>query len=246
MKATLLLPFLFLGQMVAGGTQVLLDVIPSSFEETFYLDLRKNDSGIATTALLTNLSPDTLQLRWNLEVEQCPADWLLRACDPLNCQDYNPTDPRHRVAFQPAFSLLDLAPGQQSNLDFMLWPTHQEGLALARVNFFDARLPDAPLSSAQFSFEIKNLPHGMDPASPQLLRLYPNPATNYVFLTPNETVRRMTLYNIIGKRVKEFEVYPGKRYDISDLPGGIYLVSLLDADSRILKTIRLSKKVYRP
>ena len=78
------------------------------------------------------------------------------------------------------------------------------------------------------------------------LRIYPNPTTEYISVTNNSSVAYLYIYNIIGRRVKSFPVFAGGQYSLRDLPDGIYLISLVDQNGKILKTIRSSKSVPRP
>lgn len=78
------------------------------------------------------------------------------------------------------------------------------------------------------------------------LRIYPNPTTEYISVTDNSSVDYLHIYNIIGRRVKSFPVYDGGQYSLRDLPDGMYLISMVDVDGRILKTVRTSKSVPRP
>lgn len=78
------------------------------------------------------------------------------------------------------------------------------------------------------------------------LRIYPNPTAEYISVTDNSTVAYLYVYNIIGRRVKAFPVFGGGQYSLGDLPDGMYLISLVDANGKNLKTVRTSKSVPRP
>jgi hypothetical protein len=47
----------------------------------------------------------------------------------------------------------------------------------------------------------------------------------------------------MGKEVKTFFNYNNANHDVSDLRKGIYMVRMLDAKNRVIKTVRLSKNV---
>ena len=78
------------------------------------------------------------------------------------------------------------------------------------------------------------------------IKVYPNPAINYFSITNNNLVQFVQVYNIIGRKVKSYPVQNGLEYDISDLPEGMYLISLVGADGKVLKTVRTSKQIIRP
>ncbi|QNM86714.1 T9SS type A sorting domain-containing protein [Polaribacter pectinis] len=55
--------------------------------------------------------------------------------------------------------------------------------------------------------------------------LYPNPATNFVTISADNTIDKVSVYNILGKAVKTISVNDtSKNIDISDLNSGIYLI----------------------
>ncbi|MBI5916204.1 MAG: T9SS type A sorting domain-containing protein [Bacteroidetes bacterium] len=78
------------------------------------------------------------------------------------------------------------------------------------------------------------------------LRAYPNPTLGQFSITNNPLVKKVVLFNILGKQVKSFQHMNGNQYDISGVPDGLYLVSMLDAKGQTLKTVRMTKRAIRP
>ncbi|MBK7869639.1 MAG: T9SS type A sorting domain-containing protein [Saprospiraceae bacterium] len=82
--------------------------------------------------------------------------------------------------------------------------------------------------------------------------IYPNPATDFFSLdeesTEKGTARTINVYNLLGQRVRTFQVERGQRYSIGDLQGGLYLAQFLDANGKVIMTRRLQKanSVIRP
>ena len=74
-------------------------------------------------------------------------------------------------------------------------------------------------------------------------KVFPNPATEYFQLKDeSETVSRINVYNIVGKKIKTFEVDVEKKYYVDRLPKGMYLVQLLGQNNKIIATQRLNIK----
>lgn len=74
------------------------------------------------------------------------------------------------------------------------------------------------------------------------VRLFPNPATEFVVLyDETNSVEQLIFFNIVGRQVKQFRVSEGMRYQLGDLPDGIYLVRMVSHQGNIIKTIRISK-----
>jgi hypothetical protein len=85
---------------------------------------------------------------------------------------------------------------------------------------------------------------GQAQSSPKTdLTVYPNPAIDYIQVSDHQdAVGQMVIFNLTGKRVKEFELVKGDRYFVADLPKGFYLVQLIDKNKRILTTQKLDKR----
>jgi len=74
------------------------------------------------------------------------------------------------------------------------------------------------------------------------IRVYPNPAIDYFMITENEDVRKVWIYNILGKRVKTYDVEStGMKFDIRDLPRGMYIVRLVNSNEELVMTTRINK-----
>ncbi|MCP4442101.1 MAG: T9SS type A sorting domain-containing protein [Aureispira sp.] len=77
-------------------------------------------------------------------------------------------------------------------------------------------------------------------------KVYPNPAIEYFMLDNSDNnVRHLEVYNIIGRKLLNFSVkHNGEKYDVSNLPKGMYMVRMLDTNGNIIRTQRISK--YNP
>ncbi len=99
-----------------------------------------------------------------------------------------------------------------------------------------------PLVSAQI-----DLRHQFEAArskpDPNEIKVYPNPATDYIGLSEAKEVKRIVIINLVGRQMKTFQVGgEGARYYVGDLPRGMYLVQLLDAQKEVVTTKRVSKR----
>ena len=77
--------------------------------------------------------------------------------------------------------------------------------------------------------------------SPQL-SIFPNPATEYIKLSDDEAVKSIFVSNMLGRKMRSFDVVKGERYEIGDLPNGLYLIQLVGKNNKVLATQRLTKK----
>jgi len=75
------------------------------------------------------------------------------------------------------------------------------------------------------------------------LSVFPNPATEYISVKDNnDAVGFVSVFNLVGKKVKEFEFVKNEQYYVADLPKGMYLVQILDRSKRNLTTQKLEKR----
>ena len=77
---------------------------------------------------------------------------------------------------------------------------------------------------------------------PIKVSVFPNPTTHYLNIEDGqERVGSIKLFSLLGKNVKTFVVNDQKRFDVSDLPNGLYLLQIIDKQNNVAKTIRLKK-----
>lgn len=78
--------------------------------------------------------------------------------------------------------------------------------------------------------------------SKSTLNIFPNPATNFIKIKSVKGVSAVIIYNLIGRKIKQYKAEKGKAYSITELPKGMYLVQFLGLDGKALATQRLSKR----
>ncbi|MDX1942145.1 MAG: T9SS type A sorting domain-containing protein [Saprospiraceae bacterium] len=74
------------------------------------------------------------------------------------------------------------------------------------------------------------------------IKIFPNPATEYIELTENKEVIKIVVYNLAGREMKRFDAFNGEKYYVGDLARGLYLVQLLDKSNQTIVTQRVSKR----
>lgn len=73
------------------------------------------------------------------------------------------------------------------------------------------------------------------------LRIFPNPAIDYVQISNNALVKKIVILNIFSKEVKSFQHYNNAQHDISDLKPGLYIIKMIDEKNKVLKSLRFNK-----
>lgn len=87
-----------------------------------------------------------------------------------------------------------------------------------------------------------NVSNASNPTIEKVIKIYPNPAVNFIGLNSASGVGSIIIYNLVGRKMKKFVAQKGERYDVADLPRGMYLVQLLGNDGKVVTTQRMSKK----
>ena len=57
-----------------------------------------------------------------------------------------------------------------------------------------------------------------------------------------DAVKNIVLFNMVGRKMRTFTAEKGERYEVSDLPNGVYVVQLFGKNNKVLTTQRLTKK----
>ncbi len=80
------------------------------------------------------------------------------------------------------------------------------------------------------------------PEKVQLL-VYPNPITEFLGVNDDaDQVRRVDIFNLMGRQVKSIYVTKGERYSVTDIANGVYFIRLIDKNDRVITTQRINKR----
>lgn len=74
--------------------------------------------------------------------------------------------------------------------------------------------------------------------------IYPNPASHslYVVSPQNENRYHITIYNILGKKIRDIDLHEGKnRIDVQNWNMGIYLFEVRDSDNYVVQAGKFTK-----
>lgn len=74
------------------------------------------------------------------------------------------------------------------------------------------------------------------------VKVFPNPAEDFIKVTSDKRIRKVEIYNLVGRVVKSYAYRPNQQYAISDLPKGVYLIRIVGANDKVLVTRRVSKR----
>jgi len=244
MIRNLLFAFLLVAVVNLASAQANLVFIPESIEVEGVADPGDLFIRIEAHGLLKNEGDESITFRWERVVDESPEAWDFLTCDTNQC--YEPV-----VYSNIQEGLLNVpvtvGPGETTPLDVYARPKGVAGSASVRVEIAAANNQDEVLATGYFEFEATAISDTEDPSQASSeLKVFPNPTTNYFELKGANNVDRVVIYNIIGRELRSFNAAPDKRYNVNNLPNGLYLVSLVSNEHGILKTLRLSKSSSRP
>lgn len=245
--------FFFFALSLGLNAQFSVEVVPADLNYSYEFDGNDNGAWNEWTELvayskLTNTSFDTIILKWEIELvggTDCPEEWDFRICDKNLC--YN-TLVTTNVALDIGLDFpLILAPADSSIIDVSAFPRLESGCCVARVNFYEISDPDVEvfISHSDYTICVSLNPVSVTEAEVENLKVFPNPTSDFITLSNNDFVEQVWISNILGKRVASYGALTTSNYDMSNLPNGIYLVSLVEGKNEIVKTIRVCKNSER-
>ncbi len=172
---------------------------------------------------------------WEISVVCAPPEWEFAVCDINACWS---TTIHARSE--------DLIDGEPSRMDVHLYPNSVAGYGEAIVNISLLSAPLDILYTGKYTFQV-NTPQdscsavtGLDELVLNAINIYPNPVQDHFQITANDLTDQVLIYNATGTLVKTFKYQENQTYTVADLPSGIYMVALLNAQQGLVKTERLA------
>ena len=226
-----------------------LSIHPDPLEFNEQADLSDLWSEPIAHSYVINTSNQTIKLRWEISVvgADCPAEWKFKVCDKNQCYSSTVTSNVNLAPNGNPNVPVILEPGDTSIIDVHINPTGVAGCCAVEISLSDVTDINNPVAIETGDYDICISPLStVTSAEKSRLRVYPNPTSDFISLSKNSFVKQLWVTNILGKRVRTFSSSYNGKYDISELPDGIYMVSMVDANNRIVKTVRVSKRSIRP
>jgi len=195
------------------------------------------DREVSPSIALRNLTNKTIELSWEIKKMNLSEGWEAIVCDH-QCYSslvdkktfkLGPNEVLHdfKVSFRPN--------GEQGmgNIEILLYDVSDEAGTEQTITF-SAAAQGTHTSLYDFSRET---------TAP---KVFPNPAIEYIYIKDDyNRVALIEIYNVVGRKMSDFSVnHAGAKYDVSNLPKGMYMVRMRDGNGNIIRTQRISK--YNP
>lgn len=233
--------------------QISITVTPDVAEGSFSnIDLSQYND-LEVHVAVTNNSDQPVNLKWLREIPAgCPAGWKTQVCDNNICYHSSVSsniDPNIQL---DAPFVLDAGETYDNFLLHILPGVNgTAGCCQPTIYFSTVENPDVILATVTYNISINTPDCGFTSSTGEVsgaaaLKVYPNPTTGLFTVSDSPLVKKVVVYNLLGKQVKAFQHVAGDQHDLSQLPDGLYLASLQNAKGEVLKTVRLNKQAYRP
>ena len=227
-----------------------ITVTPNPVDAHFSNVFLNGDADLETHVSVTNNTADTLQLKWLREVPaNCSGDWITRVCDNNFCfGDDQSSNYVPGTGVEVPFRLL---PGETySNFLLHVLPGTTAGCCEVKIHFSKIETPGDIIETLTYDVRVNDPNCTISSTKEQSvlgsLQAFPNPSTGYFSITENPLVKKIVVYNLLGRQVRSFNHTNGQYYNIADTPDGLYLISMQNANGEVLKTVRITKQDLRP
>jgi Secretion system C-terminal sorting domain len=225
MRYTLLL-LLFCLEILRGHAQSTITITP----QVQNVNVNSDSIEIRAKATIKNTSTTTKKFTWKRSILSLTSGWATNVCDSKGC--WVPS-----VDVAP--EVIELAPNATSNMDVYIRPEKKAGAATVEVKVFEVGNETNTVTGRWlFSTTTKTREANANNTN---IRIYPNPTIDYFQITEDDGIDKVVIYNIIGRQMRTYKVTDNGKYNVNDLPEGLYIIRLLAANGATVKTIRLSR-----
>jgi Secretion system C-terminal sorting domain len=229
MKYTLLVVlfcFQILSLPLGGYAQTTITITPQVQTASVLTDSFETKA----KATIKNTSNVTKKFTWTRNVLSISAGWTTVVCDNKSCWT---------AGVNTSPEQIELAPNGTSNLDVYIRPDKKTGAATIEVKVVEVGNETNTVTGRYlFSTTTKSRETNTNSTN---IKIYPNPTTDYFQLSDDDLVDKVVIYNIIGRQMRTYKVTENGKYNVNDLPEGLYIIRLLASNGATVKTIRLSK-----
>jgi hypothetical protein len=214
-------------------------------DSVFTVDITDSDLDLGIHTVITNNTDEAVQLKWTRKIKSMPDSWETYICiDNVIC--YFPEADTNYDPDNEVEDPLELKAGESRDVALHVLPQNVMGDGSFEVTIALTSRPDSVIGQVDFNATIRDRTSNASYLTARDIRIFPNPATDYLMLTEYSQIGRIDIYSLLGRRMRSFNILDDRSLNISDLPNGLYLVGIVDLSGRTVKTLRLSKQAYRP
>jgi hypothetical protein len=187
---------------------------------------------VKTDINIANISDESEEFIWNVEVVETTEGWNFFVCDLNKC-------------YGPGLASIDedgknvMEVEETGIMYFHLAPNATAGTGIYKLNLTNVNDATDIIQTLTFNF---NTVVDVSEEDIDKINIFPNPVNNYFQLeNPNNVVSHIQIYDILGKKAMEFNVEGENSFDVSGLHTGRYFARIFDKDGKSIKVVRLIK-----
>lgn len=195
------------------------------------------DREVSPSIVLRNLTSKTIELSWEIKKNNLSEGWEAVVCDH---QCYTSLVDKKTFRLGPNEVLHDF------KVSFR--PNGKQGMGNLEIHLYDVSDEEGTEQTITFSAAAQGTHTSVHDFTKETTapKVFPNPAIEYIHIKDDyNRVALIEIYNVVGRKMSDFSVnHAGEKYNVSNLPKGMYMVRMRDANGNIVRTQRISK--YNP
>lgn len=232
--------------------QAQLTIEPAQIKKQISIELDNVAYEEILKVRVSNPTDRTLSLRWDKNVIYQPNVWESQICDKE--ASYPPFVKTNYDPMQNINAPIRLKPHEGFDLYLTLLPYNTTGNCRIEIPFYELSGSNKPLATAVFQVNLITTKDQQAQAAATTkgkrrgVKIYPNPVYDRFFLsnTPAD-LDKVEVFNTLGHKVKIFDQpVEGQDFEVKNLPQGVYLVSLVNTEGKVIRTLRLLIREFRP
>ncbi|HXH19248.1 MAG TPA: T9SS type A sorting domain-containing protein [Chitinophagales bacterium] len=208
--------------------------------DTTFVTSSADVTDVVAHATITNNKAFPVEVEWVRFVEEIPSGWDGTAvCDGNQCY-------LTHVSASPIPFTID--PGSSETFDVHFYPNDIPGNGTVQLRAWVVGDSANTVIVSTYKATAQE-PVGIAAAQTEKIRIYPNPAKDYILIKnlPENEVSTVEVYNIFGRRMLSFSqaannVDSVQKFDINTLAKGIYMIRVFDSAMNVIYTESLSKE----
>ncbi len=176
---------------------------------------------------ITNLTGNTLNLKWDRNVLVLPSPMTTQICDPLYC-----------YFEEVSTGMFMIAPFATDTVSIIfLNPTGQNQVALVDMVITNK---DNLTDVQPIHFQLNPVVGTKDLPEPTV-RFFPNPFVETFTLDNADAVANIRIFSMDGRQVAFMNANPGEVYTLNQ-PAGMYIMALEDDKGNVFQTVEVNKQ----
>lgn len=205
-----------------SSAQTTIDPNPVALAE---IDIFQFD--IFAHSLVTNESSSTKNYVWTRNILHLAEGWETAVCDKNLCHGWG-----------VGTANFNMSAGESGTLDVHVYPFMNQGYAVIEVTVAEVGNPSNSDTGTYYFNTVTSVSERISNA----IGVYPNPATNMLFIETANSVHKIDFFGLDGKLIDSKLIMGSNSVEIGNLASGTYVVRMQDTDGNQISSNIVIKK----